>query len=137
MRTDHRSGYTIIEITIVVVIAGLILMFGFPGFGNTVSRLQVDGAARKLANDLRRARIQAMRRNTSVYVAIKDSVTYEIEYVGDRKLPDDIVFDGSSPDTVRFASFGPTLTGPGTYTLSRGGYSSTIFVGASGMTAVE
>lgn len=72
-----------------------------------------------------------------MYVAKKDSVTYELQYVGDRKLPGNVVFDGSSPDTVRFTSFGPTLTGPVTYTLSSGGYSTTVFVEASGMTSVD
>ena len=78
-----------------------------------------------------------MRRNASVYVAKKDSLTYQIQYVGDRKLPSEVVFDGSSPDTVRFASFGPTLTGPVTYTLSRGGYSTTVLVESSGMAVVQ
>ena len=126
-----------IEIIIVLVVAGLIMMFGFPQFGETLRRIEIRGAAQKLASDLSRARIEAIRRNASVYVAKKDSVTYEIQYVGDRKLPSDVVFDGSSPDTVRFASFGPTLTGPVTYTLSRGGYSTMVLVEASGMAAVQ
>ncbi len=137
MRKDDRSGYTLLEIIIVVVVAGLIAMLGLPQFGETVRRLEMDGAAQQLASDLRRARIDAMRRNASVYVAKKDSATYEIQYVGDRKLPSDVVFDGSSPDTVRFASFGLTLTGPVTYTLSRGGYSTTVLVEASGMAVVQ
>ena len=59
---------------------------------------------------------------------------------GAQKLASDLRrarIDGSSPDTVRFASFGPTLTGPVTYTLSSGGYSTTVFVEASGMTSVD
>ncbi len=137
MRTDHRSGYTTLEITVVVVVAGLIAMLAFPQVGETVRRIELDGATQQLASDLRRARIEAMRRNTSVYVTEKDSVTYEIQYVGDRTLPSNVVFAGSSPDTVRFASFGPTLTGPVTYTLSRGGYSTTVLVEASGMVSVN
>lgn len=137
MRTDNRSGFTMLEIIIVLVIAGLIMMFGFPQVGETLRRMELDGATQQLASDLRRARIEAMRRNTSVYVAKTDSVTYEIEYVGDRTLPSDVVFDVSSPDTVRFASFGPTLTGPATYTLSLGGYSGTVFVEASGLATVD
>ncbi len=125
------------EITIVVIIASLIATSAFPRMGETVRRMALNGAANKLASDLRRARIVAMQRNASVYVAKKDSVTYEIQYVGDRKLPSEIMFDGSSPDTVRFASFGPTLTGPATYTLFRAGHSITVFVGASGMAEVD
>ncbi len=124
------------EITIVVIIAGLIAT-SVLRVGETVRRLEMDRAANKLASDLRRARIVAMQRNASVYVAKKDSVTYEIQYVGDRKLPSEIMFDGSSPDTVRFASFGPTLTGPATYTLFRAGHSITVLVGASGMAEVD
>ncbi len=137
MRADGRSGYTILELMVVLVIVALIAQFAFPRYGETVRRMQLDGAANKLASDLRRARIEAMRRNASVYVAKKDSVTYEIQYVGDRKLSSDVVFDGSSPDTVRFASFGLTLTGPVTYTLSHGGYSTTVLVEASGMAVVD
>ena len=133
----QRAGYTILETIIVLIIVVLIAQFAFPRFGETVRRIQMDGAAQKLASDLRRARIDAMRRNASVYVAKKDSVTYEIQYVGDRKLPSNVVFDGSSPDTVRFASFGPTLTGPVTYTLSSHGYSATVLVEASGWASVN
>jgi len=79
-----------------------------------------------------------MRRNASVYVAKKDSVTYEIEYVaGDRTLLDGVVFDAASPDTVRFASFGPTLSAPATYTLSLAGSSNTVRVMGSGMMQVN
>ena len=137
MRADNRFGYTVLEIMIVLVIVGLIAQFAFPRYGETVRRIQLDGAANMLVSDLRRARIDAMRRNASVYVAKKDSVTYEIQYVGGRKLSSDVVFDGSSPDTVRFASFGLTLTGPVTYTLSLGGYSTPVLVEASGMAVVD
>ena len=78
-----------------------------------------------------------MRRNASVYVVKKDSVTYEIQYIGERTLPSNVVFDGSNPDTVKFAAFGPTLTGPATYTLSLGGYSTAVFIEASGMASVD
>lgn len=126
-----------LEMTIVVFVAGLIMMFAFPQVGETVRRMRLDGATHKLASDLRRARIDAMRRNGSVYVAKKDSVTYEIQYVGDRILSDGVVFGAGSPDTVRFASFGPTLSGPATYTLSLGASSNTVRVTGSGMTQIN
>ena len=137
MRTDDHSGYTMLEIIIVLVVAGLIIMLGFPQVGETVRRMELDGAAHKLVSDLRRARVEAMRRNASVYVVKKDSVTYEIQYIGERTLPSNVVFDGSNPDTVKFAAFGPTLTGPATYTLSLGGYSTAVFIEASGMASVD
>ncbi len=137
MRIEGRCGYTILEIIIVIIISMVIVGFAFPQVLGTVRRIKLDGATEQLTSDLRRARIDAMRRNASVYVAKKDSVTYEIQYVGDRKLPSNVVFDGSSPDTVRFASFGPTLTGPATYTLSSRGYSATVLVEASGWASVN
>lgn len=137
MRVEGRSGYTMLEIMIIMAITIVIVTFAFPQMGETVRRMALDGATQKLVSDLRRARIEAMRRNASVYVAKKDSVTYEIQYVGVRTLPSEVVFDGSSPDTVRFAPFGPTLTGPATYTLSRGGYSTTVLVAASGMASAN
>ena len=137
MRADSRCGYTMLEIMIVITISMVIVGIAFPRFVETVRGMELDGATEQLTSDLRRARIDAMRRNASVYVAKKDSVTYEIQYVGDRKLPSNVVFDGSSPDTVRFASFGPTLTGPVTYTLSSHGYSATVLVEASGWASVN
>ena len=137
MESDARFGFTLLEIIIVVVVTGVLAMLGFPRLGETVRRMELDGATHQLASDLRRARIEALRRNASVYVAKKDSVTYEIQYVGDRVLPSNVVFDDSSPDTVRFASFGPTLTGQVTYTVSRLGYSNTVIVSASGMASVN
>jgi len=126
-----------LEITIVVVVAGLIVMFGVPQVSAKVRQMRLDGATQTLAGDLRRARMDAMRRNGSVFVAKKDSVTYEIQYVGVRTLTDGVVFGAGSPDTVKFASFGPTLSGPATYTVSLSTYSNTVRVLSSGMTQVN
>jgi hypothetical protein len=126
-----------LEITIVVVVAGLIAMFAFPAVGSTILNLKLDGATQALASDLRRARMNGLRRNASVYVALKDSVTYEIQYVGDRKLPDRVAFLGSSPDTIRFSSFGPTLSGGGTYGLYLADSKASVRVDASGMVGVN
>jgi type II secretory pathway pseudopilin PulG len=127
-----------VEVTMVVLITGVLVSMGLPSISGVMSRMQLDGATEVLAGDLRRARIDAMRRNGSVYVAKKDSVTYEIQFVvGDRTLPDGVVFDAGSPDTVRFASFGPTLSPPATYSVSLGGSSNTVRVSASGLLRIN
>jgi len=127
-----------IEISIVVLIAGVIVMTGVPTIAGTVDKMQLDGATEALASDLRRARIDAIRRNGSVYVAKKDSVTYEIQYVvGDRTLSNGVSFEAGSPDTVKFASFGPTLSAPATYTVSLAGSSNTVRVTGSGLLQVN
>ena len=67
MRFKHRchSGYTFVEITIVVLIMGLLAAVAAPTYVSTVTKYRVDMAARKIVADLHFARAEALRNSLS------------------------------------------------------------------------
>ncbi|MGH7754577.1 MAG: pilus assembly FimT family protein, partial [Gemmatimonadales bacterium] len=54
-----RSGFTLVEVTIVLAILGLLLGLGVPSYLNSGSNHQVRAAAQTLASDLDAARQEA------------------------------------------------------------------------------
>lgn len=73
-RADHqlsqrpRSGFTLVEVTIVLAILGLLLGLGLPSYLDYGSNQQVKAAAQTLAADLGAARQEAITRRTTVTV---------------------------------------------------------------------
>ena len=100
-------------------------------------RWRVSSAAHQLSGDLQRARIEALKRNRSVHVARTGATQYVIQYLGARTLPDGVVFEPTSADTVRFAAFGPALTGATVFTVSLGTYQREVEVNAAGYPSVR
>lgn len=72
MRTHSRSGFTLVELAVVVVIAGVILAVGVPAF-LSLSRSMSEAQARgKIMDTLRVARQKAVTTHTPVIVAFGD-----------------------------------------------------------------
>jgi general secretion pathway protein H len=68
MRT--ASGFTLLELLVVLAILAAAAALALPRFGGTVSRASMRGTAVQLAALLRTARSEAMRRNTVQTVTI-------------------------------------------------------------------
>lgn len=132
-----RAGYTLAELVIVVLIVGIMAMVMLPRIAEANRRLQIDSAAQQLVGDLHRARIEALKRNTTMWIVRTDSTTYSLRFLGDRTLPDGVTFGSGSPDTVKLASFGPSLTGSRTYTLRLRDRTETVEVNAAGYASVR
>jgi len=130
----RRIGFTLIEMLLVVTIVGLVSAIALPRMSMIRQRMQLDTAVQQLVGDLRRAKIEALKRNTKVSLWRSGGTTYTLEYVGARSLQGGVTFDG--PDSVTFASFGPTLTGPALFTLALGGHTRTVGVSAAGLPSV-
>lgn len=130
-----RIGFTLIEALIVVTMIGLVTAIALPKMQSIRQRTQLDSAAQQLVGDLRRAKIEALKRNTKVAVRRTGEATYVLEYLGSRELNDGVTFSG--PDSVAFASFGPTLTGPATFNLALGEYTRQVVVTASGLPSAQ
>jgi type IV fimbrial biogenesis protein FimT len=66
---QHRScGFTLIEMTVVVALAAILIMLAAPSFSNFLSKRRVEGVASELAIDLQYARSEAVARNQNVSV---------------------------------------------------------------------
>ena len=132
----ERRGVTMIEMLLVVVIMGILMAIVAPRFGNMRVKYQVEAAAQQLVRDLNRARTEAVKRNANVFLAKTSTTAYDLQYVGARSLPNNVTFS-SGPDTVRFAAFGPAITGAATFMLTLSGVAKSVKVNASGFASVQ
>jgi prepilin-type N-terminal cleavage/methylation domain-containing protein len=132
----ERHGVTMIEMLLVVVILGILMAIVAPRFGNMRVKYQVEAAGQQLVRDLNRARTEAVKRNANVWLAKTSTTEYNLQYVGARALPNNVTFT-SGPDTVKFAAFGPAISGAATYVLTLSGINKSVKVNASGFASVQ
>jgi len=122
----------------VIVLAGLLVGIALPRFREQRQRYQLDTAAQQLAGDLRRAQVEAIKRNQPVTLERINDSTYNVDFIGDR------LFDGSvkfatalSADSVRLAAFGPPTTGARSFVVDRDGVQKTVTVSAAGLITIQ
>ena len=131
------DGFTLIEAMIVLVVTGAILGVALPKFGAMRQGMQLDAAAQQLAGDLRRAQVEAIKRNRSIKFARTGVSSYTIDSIGNRSFDGGVVF-GPSSDSVRLAAFGPPVGGAGaTFIVSLGGRQKAVAVSAAGLVRVQ
>lgn len=135
-RTGSRRGFTLVETALVVVVMGLMLAIAAPRFTAMRNGLRLDTAAYQLAGDLRRAQVEAIKRNQTIVVAKTDDSTYSITNIGNRRFETGVVF-GAPAMTVSLASFGPPVGGGAAFTITRAGRTKTVTVGANGLVTVQ
>ena len=135
---SSRRGFTLVETMMVIVLAGMLLGIALPRFREQRRRYQLDAAVHQLAGDLRRAQVQAIRRNQPVTLERINDSTYNIDFIGDRRIEDGVRFDpGLSADSVRLAAFGPPTTGARTFVVQRDGAQKSVTVSAAGLITVQ
>jgi len=135
--SPKEGGYTAVEIIVVLVIASVLSSMAFPVIESVVTDVRLDVAAERLGSDLYWARIQAVKRNDVVHVATTGPGSYEIQSVGARRLAAKVEFGPATTDTLRFAPFGLTVSGPATYVLTLGSASRTLDVSPAGLPEVR
>jgi type II secretion system protein H len=137
IRNSASSGFSLVEALIVIVIVGFLLAIAVPRFAEERRRFQLDTSAYQLAGDLRRAQVEAIKRNQAVTLEMTSDTSYNIDFIGDRFLEDNVVFATGSADSVRLASFGPPLTGARTFTVEHNGVQKSVTVSAAGLVTVQ
>jgi len=134
--TPRRGGFTLVETLLAVVVAGLVMAIGIPRFLGVREGMKLDAAVYQLAGDLRRAQVEAVKRNQTVVVAKLDDSTYSMTFIGNRKFEPGVVFGGGAM-TVSMASFGPPVGGGATFTVTYAARTKTVVVGANGLVTVQ
>jgi type IV fimbrial biogenesis protein FimT len=128
------GGFTVLELLVVLVVIAIVAAIGLPGLASAGRGLRLDGAAQQLASDLAYARMDAIKRNASVFVARSGSA-YVVEHVGVRVL-EGVTIEAWPSDTIRFSAFGP-VSGAGEYVLGAGDETRTVRLTGGGLATVE
>jgi type IV fimbrial biogenesis protein FimT len=131
-----RRGFTLVEIVIVIVVAGLLMGIAAPRFTTMRNRYRLDAGARQLAGELRRAQTEAVKRNKTIVVAKVNDSTFSMTDVGNRFLESGVKFTAPAM-TVSMASFGPPVGGGATFTVTYSGSTKTVTVGNNGLVSVQ
>lgn len=131
-----ERGFTLLELAIVIVMFSVLVLIGITGYQAMQRAARLDSAAQQVAGDLFLARSEAVKRNEVVWLARTGLKTYEVEHRGERNLPDGVNFVDGSTDTVKFAPFGPSLTGPANFRVQYRGSERIVEVTASGHPSV-
>jgi len=99
-KTPRPNGFTLIELIVVMGIAGLMLGIGLPYFGAITRRARVETQARTISISLLQARMQAIKRGRNVCVEFstdptKASYHKPIVYVDNASAGTAGVYDGA------------------------------------------
>ena len=105
LKPNHQTGFTLVELIVLLVIMGLATMLILPSFTSGLQGLELEAACRDLATHMKRARFEAIGRHTvrRIIIMTRDDTGagfYVLanefgEQIGSVDLPDGIV-----PQTV-------------------------------------
>ncbi|HET9642931.1 MAG TPA: GspH/FimT family pseudopilin, partial [Burkholderiaceae bacterium] len=111
MNKRSQSGFTLVELMAVVVVAAILLMVTVPSFVSMLARMRIEGSANELTTDLQYARAESLQRGANVTVQITTGGTgYTVTCAG----------CSSTIKTVNLSSGITVAGGPVTFSSLRG-----------------
>jgi prepilin-type N-terminal cleavage/methylation domain-containing protein len=78
MKIFNKTGFTLLELMIVVAILGIVSAIAAPNYTNYMAERRLKGAARMVMSDLMAARQKAVSQNINVTVAFTSSYLYTV-----------------------------------------------------------
>jgi prepilin-type N-terminal cleavage/methylation domain-containing protein len=149
-RPRSRSGFTLIEVMVVVVVAGLIMAMTLPKFSATFDRVSVRSAKQQMTAYLAAARAAAIRQSqTSQFHVANNSIWTNVNQLGGTNINVTktmslktmrgvtVTLSGSTAnDSITYDSRGMSNTGSSkTYVLTRNNYKDSVCVSLLGLIA--
>ena len=142
--THSSSGFTLMELLVVISIAMILMGIAVPSFLSWLPTLRLSSAARQVATDLQLARMKAISQNTSFQVSFA-STTYVLQKcspscasptndTGNIVLPAGITVSAST--TPQFLPRG-TANASATITVSNGGAQKLVCVKTVGRVNIK
>jgi type II secretion system protein H len=107
-----RSGFTLIELLVVVTMVGIAAGIALPKAAEIQESMALESGAQQIMRELNLAQVRAIKENRTVGFIRLDERSYRIGTGETRELPENLEFGSATPGEIRFASFGPPLTGP-------------------------
>ena len=123
----QQSGFTLIELMTVVVVAAVILVFAIPSFEGVINNNKVASATNELTTTLARARLAAIKANTTAEVKPTTGTNWAAGY----QVEADLNGDATSEviNIVEAVDDNVTFTGPASSVIfnSLGGLGATLY----------
>ena len=88
-----RAGFTLIEMVIILAIAGLVLILGAPTLMNLIHRSRIEGSAQQVAVLVRQTRYEAIKRSAALEVRVSDEKTAATAFGPMVRLATGVKFD--------------------------------------------
>jgi prepilin-type N-terminal cleavage/methylation domain-containing protein len=145
----NSRGFTAVETVLALAIAGTFSAIAVPPCAKMIAHSRLNGATRRMAADMMKARAQAVAKNTAIKVSYVDEHTYTVavDIDGDGTVePNEVVLTrdlSQSHEGVTLSDFGHTTFGPrgtatgATVTVSGGDEQKVIVVNVVGRVKVQ
>ena len=132
------SGFTMVELMIVVAIAGILLALAAPSFTESMGRRRLEGVANELRSDLHFAKSQAASSNTSVSLVTTTS-GYTISNSGTtfKQATLDSTVRVTNAATITFEPYRSFATASASITISQDRTAATLKVSTDAMGRIQ
>lgn len=75
LNEPQQSGFTLVELLVAIVIAGMLFSLGIPSFREWIQNSQIRNGTEAIMNGFQLARAEAVRRNTNVQIVLTASTS--------------------------------------------------------------